>query len=292
MTCDFCELEHTPELAKSMLTVPELLEVYGFEVGASGKFALRDERTPSTHAYEDHYWDFGSGEGGDLIDLVMKLEGCTFNQALSKVIHKALKAGREPGDVERHPVREVVDFTEQLAVHGNVVGSAWREFTSLNPPRNCKIDYGNQAMLIPHRDGAGCYGVKVRGWDGSKSAWPGSQFTKRLYDPQGWADPDSEGDCVICEGESDCWALTSVLPDSVAVLALPSGASCWKDHWLADIQLAQRVFICMDNDRAGQQAREKIASKVGHLRAEQLRVPPLYNDAREAIAAGWRPALS
>ena len=73
--------------------------------------------------------------------------------------------------------------------------------------------------------------------------------------------------------------------------ALPSGASSWKDAWLEDLEQYEKVYLCMDNDRAGQAARDKLTRKIGWLKAEQLRVPPLYNDAREAIAAGWRPTL-
>jgi hypothetical protein len=290
MSCDRCELEHRADLAKSMLTVPELLEAYGFEVGASGKFALRDERTPSTHAYEDHFYDYGTGEGGDLIDLVMRLEGCTFGQAVSRVIHKALRAGREPGDVERQPVRQVMDFTDALERDNHVDSLVSSPWAHLHPPPNCRQQGAD--LLIPHEDDEGVYGVKVRGADGSKSAWPGSIFTKRLYSPDGWMFA-AVGDpvCVITEGESDCWALDRALGYSAIVLALPSGAQSWKDHWLEDLKPFDKVYLCMDNDRAGQQARDKLTAKIGHLRAEQLRVPPLYGDAREAIAAGWRPSL-
>ncbi|MFA7583841.1 MAG: toprim domain-containing protein [Proteiniphilum sp.] len=44
----------------------------------------RNETTPSLKVdYTRNLWyDFGSGEGGSIIDLVMKLEGCTFNGAI------------------------------------------------------------------------------------------------------------------------------------------------------------------------------------------------------------------
>lgn len=290
--CDKCELEHTPELAKSLCTIADVLDLYGIPLDGNNKFALREERTPSAHAYDDHFWDFGAGEGGDVINLVMQIEGCTFGQALYRLIHKALKGGLEPGHVERQP-RDLVDFTEQLngLTYYKPLVDAWEERLGVPIPSNCRHQ-ATVDLLIPHQDAEGVYGVKVRGADGSKSAWPGSQFSKRLYDPAGWVDYSPGAECVIAEGESDCWALAQYLPVHVKAYALPSGAGTWKDHWLEDLESFDKIWLAFDNDRAGEQAREKVTRKIGFLRTEQLRVPPLYNDAREAIAAGWRPDLS
>lgn len=54
------------------------------KVNHSGFFAIRNENTPSVKWYkEKNTWhDFGIGEGGDVIDLVQRLYGCTFPQAL------------------------------------------------------------------------------------------------------------------------------------------------------------------------------------------------------------------
>jgi hypothetical protein len=295
--CQICELEHSADVAKSMLSVPELADMLGLEP-VNGKIHSPwnpDERTPSCHLYDDHFWDFSTGQGGDVIDLLRAFNPeMSYGRAVSRLCHKAVKAGREPGDVERLPVRQLVDFTERLAgPHFRAVNaySQWTDALGLPLPANV-VPLVDQ-LLIPHEDENGVYGVKVRGADGSKSAWPGSQFSHRLYDPLGWIGGSTHGitDCVIAEGESDCWAVrphVSPLP----VYALPSGAGTWKDHWLKDLEPFDAIWICMDNDRAGTQARDKITSKVGYLRARQLRVPPLYNDAREAIAAGWRPNLT
>lgn len=44
---------------------------------------LRDERTASCSVYlhNNTFYDFGSGESGDNIDLVMRLDGCTLREA-------------------------------------------------------------------------------------------------------------------------------------------------------------------------------------------------------------------
>lgn len=303
MVCDYCEHEHSAELAKSLVTCVEAAELLGFEPNSGSKipsFANPDERTPSLHVYDGDagWYDYSAGEGGDVIDFVMRATGLEFGKALSQLIHRSLKAGREPGDVERQPVRQVKDFTEELALtnrsfsRGNL--DYWHNALGVRPPNDCVVDIDG-SLLIPHQDQDGVYGVKVRHPDGRKEAWPGSQFTKRLYDQHGWP-TDGAGIgctwCIIAEGETDAWALQGALPGwGLRVFALPSGAQSWKDAWKADLESFNRVYLCLDNDRAGNDARDKLTRKIGYLRVEQLRVPPLMNDAREAIAAGWKPEL-
>lgn len=303
ITCERCDHEHTPELARSLITAFEAAELLGFEPDGQNRIcspAQPDHHRNNLALYEGDggAHDFFTGEGGDVIWFVQYMTGKTFSQALTAIIHKALKAGREPGDVEKQSVRQVMDFTEALEKEigdkyfrvYETINNPWED---LNHPRNCLWDWMPDTLLIPHQDQDGVYGVKVRHSNGRKEAWPGSQFTKRLYDPRGWptwAHVPPGDSCVVAEGESDCWALDSALVSTV-VYALPSGASCWKDHWLKDLEPFDKVWLCMDNDAAGKAARDKLARKIGHLRVEHLRVPDLFNDAREAIQAGWRPEL-
>jgi hypothetical protein len=54
-----------------------VLDRYGLAPNASGHFRLREsERTPSCHIVPDqiHYYDFGSGDSGDALDLIAHLE--------------------------------------------------------------------------------------------------------------------------------------------------------------------------------------------------------------------------
>lgn len=61
------------------------------EVNSAGFFKLRDEKTPSCKWYkEKNTWhDFGSGEHGDVIDLIMKLNNCTFQEACRLLTFKS-----------------------------------------------------------------------------------------------------------------------------------------------------------------------------------------------------------
>ena len=51
------------------------------------KFAIRNEKTPSCNYYPENnsYYDFGASEGGDSIDLYMKIYGCDFKEAVNSL---------------------------------------------------------------------------------------------------------------------------------------------------------------------------------------------------------------
>lgn len=53
------------------------------EVNSAGFFKIRDENTPSVKWYKDQneWHDFGTDEHGDIIDLIMKLNNCSFIRA-------------------------------------------------------------------------------------------------------------------------------------------------------------------------------------------------------------------
>lgn len=50
-------------------------------------YKVRNEKTASfaINTEKNFWYDFGSGEGGDVIALVQKLDKCTFQEALKKL---------------------------------------------------------------------------------------------------------------------------------------------------------------------------------------------------------------
>ena len=74
------------DIARESFDIPalKLIPITNFvELDVRRTFSLRDEKTPSCHYYENEnrWWDFGSDEGGDVIDLIMKLHDCNFIEA-------------------------------------------------------------------------------------------------------------------------------------------------------------------------------------------------------------------
>lgn len=282
---------------KTMVSMPEVCELLGFEINSQNKITSPwnpTERTPSCAVYEDHVWDFSTGKGGDVVDLVQAVQPeLPASRVLWLLWNKALKAGKQVGDVEQQKPR-VLDrerLKERWAL-GN--GGAWDFWevklgVTFTHPQGVRPSAGE--LWTAHYDEDGCYGIKYRDVNGNKWSEPGSQFTHRLYSFNGHY-PWYRKVAVICEGESDAWAMENVLGDKADVFALPSGASCWKDHFLSDLEHAETVWVCMDRDEAGKRARDKIMLRVGYGRARELVIPGLYNDAREAIRAGWKPTIT
>jgi hypothetical protein len=152
------------------------------------------------------------------------------------------------------------------------------------------------SLLIPHWGPPAesgrfiVHGIKVRRLDGSKTSVSGSQYSRCLYDVSRGGFP-SNTVAVITEGESDCWAIEPHMSQDVSVYSLPSGSSLWRADWLPSLEQFETIYTAFDNDRAGQQATEKVRSSIGWGRWKELAVPTLFNDVREAISKGWEPKL-
>jgi hypothetical protein len=288
-------------MLKTTITMTELVELCGHDVNHDKVRPPWNpiERTPSTHLYEDHFYDYGSGRHGDIFDWIAEEhiaageEPASLSKRVAYVRRLALKGGKEPGDVDTVPVRKL----ENLDVHLLFSNALPYDFGGFPTAQyGVMKDHNTGDIMVPHweytEDGYRVYGIKIRLGSGGKSSIPGSQFTHRLYDPDGWPLRGRRDRCIITEGESDCWAMIEATRgDHVDVFALPSGSSAWKDAWLKDLESYREIRLCFDNDRAGKEAFDKVTRKVGFDRARELRVPYLYNDAREAIEAGWEPKL-
>ena len=77
------------EKIKSMVTMPEMMEHYGFSLNRSGfcKCPFHSERSASFKAYPGQrgYYCFGCGAHGSVIDFVMKYFGLNFQDAIAKI---------------------------------------------------------------------------------------------------------------------------------------------------------------------------------------------------------------
>ena len=77
------------EKIKSMVSMPEMMEHYGFSLNKSGfcKCPFHSERSASFKAYPGQrgYYCFGCGAHGSVIDFVMLYFGLSFKDALAKI---------------------------------------------------------------------------------------------------------------------------------------------------------------------------------------------------------------
>lgn len=291
-------LEDRITFLKGTVTVEDVAGLLGLEVNSQNKIFSPynpDERTASCAIWDDHYWCFSTGQGGDIFDLVKAVTG---EQSLPSIVRaikdRAIRAGLEYGQVEQQQPRQVHDFTAQLEGAGTPMRAI-----ELGDYTYVVDSYGLRQtpegdVLVPHRRDGVTYAVKVRYRSGGKGAWAGSVPSAHLYASTGQPLPNPGLVAVLCEGESDCWAMEHALQRSgqrAQVFALPSGAATWKDHWKEELDQYETVYVCMDNDRAGKQAADKIIRKIGWGKAKELKVPQLRNDVREAVETGWTPDL-
>lgn len=251
-----------------------------------------DERTPSCHLWEDGFYDFSTGKGGDVLDLYMKLADVPLQVAVRRLLEGSFRIEADPDRVVRTPLElpDLTSFLIGLPMHSSAELEKW------NQKLGCSmIDVrgDGERVYIPHWHDGRVRGIKLRTAWGDKSAVPGSTFAVGLYWPGDIRKhPEGATTLYITEGETDAWTLlTRCESSTVHVASLPSGAGLWKDAWLPSLEQYQTIYTAFDNDRAGRQATEKVRNSIGWGRWKELAVPTLYKDVREAVNAGWKPEL-
>lgn len=71
---------------KEEVKIRTVLEIFHVPVSGKNFFALRNERTPSANFNDNNLWyDHGSGEGGSVIDLYMRLNNCNLSTAIQEL---------------------------------------------------------------------------------------------------------------------------------------------------------------------------------------------------------------
>jgi len=73
------------------IDIRQILSKYNVKItnsyGNRLRFSIRKEKIPSCTAYLDQntWWDYGTNQGGSVIDLVMAIEHCSFKEAVKKL---------------------------------------------------------------------------------------------------------------------------------------------------------------------------------------------------------------
>lgn len=296
---------------RAQISVPDALELLELEGPASGvpghiPCFMHDENTASLYVEDDHWHAFCCGVGGDVVDLVMAVTGSDLGTALRYLSGATdlLSTAKAP---ERKP-RELPDMTERFEGEAPGTNGAWvlaSGYVAKKWPHLFMDDlaeYGVKVaggdlmprLMIPHRDATGIVrGIKLRLLDqdsyGKKTSLTGSCFTTRLYRviDRPWA-----RFAVLVEGESDTWSASKAYRGNlnVAVYGLPSGASCWKPAFAAELSRHGMVLVGVDPDTAGEKAWARIRDSLPCV--VRLPIPGEFKDISEAIADGWKPVLA
>ncbi len=89
---------------------------------------------------------------------------------------------------------------------------------------------------------------------------------------------------LIVEGEMDLLSLWS--KGFKNVVATSIGAGGIKNEWIEQLDKVPIIFICYDNDDAGQIGAQKLAARLGLEKCKQIRLPNGYKDINEYFQKG------
>ena len=141
--------------------------------------------------------------------------------------------------------------------------------------------YGSYWITIPIKDNLGNYlFFKLRQdplYGSDKRTYPKGTDTcpveAQIYDRQ--ALEKGGENILICEGEFDCLLAVS---KGIPAITSTHGAGTFKNDWIKEVvRKYQKIYICFDNDEAGQKGAQRIAKmarELGHREIYIISLPP------------------
>lgn len=240
---------------------------------------FHDDSKPSFYLWDGNdgiqrWWCQPCGFGGDLFDLIQRMRGLSFPDAIAFAdqLHKEIPPGTTAPT--RNRVRRDID-PAQWAVTINtareeaaqspgalsvLTGLAHWSETQLNESYDVMLrglGWGIQGpnVIMPHWDtDSNLIGAKMRGVNGRRASFPGSRYT-HLYGS--WL-PQMHRDTLLLEGETDmAFAMYHAAKERIDlnVLALPSGAGMPPPpEWFHFLKGQRTVYLAFDPDTAGVEA--------------------------------------
>jgi len=230
--------------------------------------------------------DFASGEGGDLIDLWAATQGLDLPRALDAARAWLGVSRPEP---YRQPKREYVRPPKP-----NCRTPEGRVLDYLTEDRNIPAEvlsrykvgaYGDTIVfpfLLP--DGVLAMAKARKAEDGAKPKPTAPDCEPILF---GWqAVPSDARDIIITEGEIDAlsWAAYGFPAMSVPFGGGAGGKQQWIESEFDRLDRFERIYLSLDMDKAGNEAAEEIANRLGRHRC--LRVDLPHKDANDCLVNG------
>lgn len=286
------------------LEMDSLLEALGFEQpGGRHPYHINcpfhPEGTDSCAVYEDGWFCFGCGKGGDGIQFMKEL-GMGWGKIMAYLEGMGLDSTVERGPRKEPEVLDMTDtFLREATFKGLVdaealVQAKWPHLGLRWLQTKAGVGVGDYNLLIPHYGLGGLIvGIKTRSLLparlGAKAAYPGSTFTSCLYGP---VRARGASDCWLCEGESDTFTLSHYsegLTNGFQVFGLPCGVQTWRDEWLEQLR-GYQVVICLDADEPGRSAMDRISHRLekAEIKSYQVSLED-GEDVTSAYLKGWRP---
>lgn len=248
---------------------------YGFYLSP-----LREERTPSFKVdYGQNLWyDFGLGEGGTLIDLVMRMERCEAGEAMRQLERHIDRmpvfsfTGKNPVP-QRSP--SIIVEKVRLLENPALLDYLMERGIDLDTARgHCsEVHYrvaGKSYFAIGFRNDAGGWELRNRYFKGCTSKAP---TTRRGDYPT----------CLVFEGFMDYLSFLTFKrnptpPHNIVVLNSVTNLA----KALPFIASHEQVYAYLDNDDAGRKATDELKKACRNLSDQSIHYRP-YNDLNDYL---------
>jgi len=216
---------------------------------------FRPDTEPSFKVdYRQNLWyDFGSGEGGTMVDLVMKFNQCSFSEAMQKISSQAVN----PESFSFHGKDSSAESNIRIIKILPLANSALLGYLS---ERKISIDAARQQCCEAHYtvDGKAYFAIGFANDAGGYELR--NKYFKGCISPKDITIINKDTDtCVVFEGFMDCLSYLTLKQQShpqsnIVVL----NSIILLNRAMDFIKRHTSIYVCMDNDEAGKQSLEKI----------------------------------
>lgn len=240
------------------------------------------------------YWcDFATGERGDLLELWRLHHNITLREALQQArawlgittpqFHAyATRQYVRPQRPHCHAPQPQSAVMHYLTQERQLTSETLKQFHIAEQGRTIIFPYLREGELLQ---------VKYLALDrpqGKKQIRVEANCEPSLF---GWQalSPDTRV-VALTEGEIDAMTLHQY---GIPALSLPYGGGKgakhqWIEHEYDRLSLFDEIYLCMDNDSAGQEAERDLIQRLGNYRCKVVQLP--YKDANECLQHGMTTA--
>lgn len=233
------------------------------------------------------WYDFATGEGGDLLDLWVATRGGTLSDALRDA--KRWLGISDPMPY-REPARSYVRPPKPKGATGLKGGPldylTGKRAIPLEILQRYKVAARDTEIIFPFilPDGTLALAKAREAVDGAAPKPTAKDCEPILF---GWqAVPEDARELVITEGEID--ALSWAAYGRAAVSVPFGGGKGAKQQWIESdfdrLDRFERIYLSTDMDKPGEEAASEIADRLGRHRCYRVKLP--HKDANECLVAG------
>ncbi len=232
--------------------------------------------------------DFATNEGGDLLTLWAATRNLTISEAM-KEASSYLGIARPEFEAHRpskfaKPQQKIMPLAESSAPINYLMNERQLELPTL---QRFKIGVQGDEIAFPYwREGEVIFVkyLKLERNNGKKQMRVEANCEPCLF---GWQTiPEFASSVTICEGEIDAMTLWQY---GFPALSVPFGGGKgdkqrWIEYEYDRLNQFDEIFVCMDNDDAGNEAALEIIDRLGAHRCRLVKLP--LKDANECLKGG------